>query len=516
MGKKCDQVRKSFQTFCDGTSMHGFVELFHAKTTYWLLFWSLLLATAIGLTAYQVIKAVQQFMDQTSASRTEIVEQNDMYPPIKICSMHWVYWLDWDKAYSLNFTKDGVLYGMSYLTEIYTEDLYNITKAKDQFQSAMALNKFTIIQQFYYSVAKDFTIIDTPSSFTPSPAFDQHEVSVSRYWGPLMCYVLSGEVILQTMRKNQNRTEYLEIFLALKTNVASLNYSGVSLLEYGWYMSQFLSSSGMYADPNMIYSTTDFSTFSLPFLLFVDGYSQDYIAIRDEDDAYTVTVSVTANKWIPNPSYNCLKGKKCILSDPSFCQNCKLLYPDKTCKCLDISQAIRSKTDYPQTLCQYPIYQSTNHNATRVFPGRLIEKDEDCWINETAMQLRESCPECTLPCEQWQYSFSFLAEKWGTPQNYFTKTATGVRVVYPNDYSICLIVEVERQTWEDFVANIGGLLGVWTGASIMSIVQLFYLCCLSHIEPKRIFKKNNIDNVTPWNNEEEFSKKEISENVTTY
>jgi len=36
---------------------------------------------------------------------------------------------------------------------------------------------------------------------------------------------------------------------------------------------------------------------------------------------------------------------------------------------------------------------------------------------------------------------------------------------------------VDAQTWEDFVASVGGLLGVWTGASIVSFVQMFYILC---------------------------------------
>lgn len=48
------------------------------------------------------------------------------------------------------------------------------------------------------------------------------------------------------------------------------------------------------------------------------------------------------------------------------------------------------------------------------------------------------------------------------------------------------MVETDRQTWEDFVGNVGGLLGVWPGASLMSVFQLFYLCCCARVTNDKI------------------------------
>lgn len=39
------------------------------------------------------------------------------------------------------------------------------------------------------------------------------------------------------------------------------------------------------------------------------------------------------------------------------------------------------------------------------------------------------------------------------------------------------MTEIGAQSWENFVGNVSGLLGIWTGASILSLIQIFYLCC---------------------------------------
>lgn len=39
--------------------------------------------------------------------------------------------------------------------------------------------------------------------------------------------------------------------------------------------------------------------------------------------------------------------------------------------------------------------------------------------------------------------------------------------------------EVPTYTVDTFISNIGGQLGLWLGASVISVVQIVYYCCLS-------------------------------------
>lgn len=504
-GKNYDHFKHGFETFCNGTSMHGFMELFNAKTMLWKVIWVVLLSAALGLTTYQCIRSINQFLDQSTNTRNEPLDQNDMFPPLKLCAMHWVYWLDWDKAFALKFTKGSILYGMSYLTAIYVEgDSYNVDNARNEFQTAMKLNNFTKLQQLYLNVAKDFHISES-STLTPLPALRERQIHVSRYWGPMVCYIVTGEVILETVRRNTyNITEYVELLIPLMTQQYYTPNGNITVREYSWYMSQFLTSAGIYYQQNFTdNSIKGFSTFTLPMLLYVDGFSQDYVPIRFDDDMYTVMVSISINRWRPDANFHCLVGQKYIRSNASYCgPACNILYPETVCKCKFIWQAIQINADDPSTLCQSQIYQINNESAKMISSGNLIyEPNIDCWKNETMKQLQQSCPACIFPCEQWRYSFSYIAERFGSTsvRDYFDKVATILRVVYPNDYDLFIAVEVERQTWEDFVANIGGLLGVWTGASLLSAVQLFYLCCFSNMDtnsctfPSRKKRETNDD-----------------------
>lgn len=486
MGRRSDIIRKRFQTFCNGTSIHGFVELFYAKTSCHGIFWLLLLSSAFGLTIYQVTNAVNQFIDQPYTTRTEGLDENDMYPPIKLCSMHWVYWLDSKKASSLNFSKDSILYGMSYLANVYTEGFFDFEMARRQFNDAMTLNNFTKMQQFFLSVAKEYHIETSP--LTPNPAFGQPHLHITRHWGPLVCYIITGESILEMARniKKKNSLGPIELVLALNTEEYSWNDSNVTSREFTWYMTEFLKRLNIYKGNYINDSIKNLSSFRLPFLLYVDGFSQDYIPINNDDDFYNVYISLSIRRWTNGDAdYQCLVGQKLIMTNSSLCGfKCKSLYRNTVCKCMYADEAILQNEDYPSALCRYQIFRIDNENATMISTGKVISQLGDCWKNNSTGQPKQPCPLCG--CEHWTYSFTFLAERFGAMsfQNFLTKIGTIVRVVYPNDYDIFIMVEVENQTWEDFVANIGGLLGIWTGASLLSIVQLFYLCCFSDMEEK--------------------------------
>lgn len=494
MGTASDQTRRSFQTFCDGTSIHGFLELFHAKSTYWKVFWIVLLTTAIGLTTYQVTKAIMQYTNEETNLRTVPVLTNDMYPPLSLCMQHWLYWVDFEKAYTLNFTKQSVLYGMSFLSDIYASDGFEFESAMNDFNSAMVFNNFTKITEFYKKIAKNFPF-DIYSPNSSLVLFQEITIFNSIFIGPTLCYTTPGKTIFDVV-KDRDKTSFPEISFTVKTQTYSSVSEHITLNEYNWYMSKYLMTTQNYASVNDN-TVGNFSLFGLYLLLFVDGYSQDYVPIIFEDDFYTISTFITVNRYQSDSRFKCVVGERSIRTNTSFCDQCKLMYDDTSCTCITLEKAKLSNLDFPDNLCQMKIFRLSVDGKQA---SRIVSEDDShinvdelyCVKNDTLTELRNSCiKSCLYPCEIWSYSFSYVAERTGAASliNDYKKISTWIRIVYPRDDNIFIMVEVDRQSWEDFVANIGGLLGVWTGASLLSIVQLFYLCCFSHIEPKRILRK---------------------------
>lgn len=43
---------------------------------------------------------------------------------------------------------------------------------------------------------------------------------------------------------------------------------------------------------------------------------------------------------------------------------------------------------------------------------------------------------------------------------------------------------MEAYSWEDVIANVGGLLGLWLGASVVSFVQIIHVCLCGSIDKR--------------------------------
>lgn len=92
---------------------------------------------------------------------------------------------------------------------------------------------------------------------------------------------------------------------------------------------------------------------------------------------------------------------------------------------------------------------------------------------------------CTLPCDQWKYSsFSINLE---VPQelSHLNMKHT-VSVTYPSA-GILEMWQLPSQTWSSIVGNVGGIVGLWLGASVMSILQMVYLLCFANCEGRSVF-----------------------------
>lgn len=149
---KC--AKHGYQKFCNGTSMHGFTELYYAKSKFWFLLWFIAIATAIGLTIHQVINSIDNYMDQGTTTSMQLATTEDLiYPTLQICYPHWTAWVNFTKALEMKFTKESVFYGLSYISVIYSSENFDVGKAKSDFLKTMKYNNIETLDNFYRSIA---------------------------------------------------------------------------------------------------------------------------------------------------------------------------------------------------------------------------------------------------------------------------------------------------------------------------------------------------------------------------
>ncbi len=60
-----------------------------------------------------------------------------------------------------------------------------------------------------------------------------------------------------------------------------------------------------------------------------------------------------------------------------------------------------------------------------------------------------------------------------------------------NPFGSYALIEKESYTWVTLLGNVGGTIGLFNGASIISIFQFFYLCCGSSKKKMNVVKISN-------------------------
>lgn len=89
----------------------------------------------------------------------------------------------------------------------------------------------------------------------------------------------------------------------------------------------------------------------------------------------------------------------------------------------------------------------------------VLEPDADCKLR------------CLESCAQWFYSATIHASKSRNIGNYYLD----IEINFPLSHSVMVSEETAAYTWTTLVSNVGGLIGIWLGASLLSFLQPIYL-----------------------------------------
>lgn len=468
-------VRKNFQKFASGTSIHGFSDLYHAKTRMSTFVWTIIVIGAFAVTSYQMYTTIGQFLQQPTNIVILPAEEGDiLYPPLRMCYIHWLFWVDWDRALSsLNTTKDVLMFGLNYINVIYSSEKFDLTEAHGKFMRLMKENQFTTMSQFYEYIARDVPI---KADNNLSSYFNKFEIL---YKDPnyLFCYTMSETQIFKYFADNVNESkEKIITFTTFDETYQNFrNY--VTISEFNRYSRRWVEVKSMYKiEPG--FEEENFTDFAPPILIYPNAYNKKSIDVFTENDVYTIYLQGSARTMKNKTRKPCVEGRASTQSNDTCLQRCLSIKFNSTCSCLSLDAAAMFADDRPHRLCQRGITFITNtgdHTSSFNFETYA---NQECPNNAKASAEYSKCMDnCIISCTLWTYDTSMSVIKMDSfVRKIGKKTTTNISVDYPFGSRIIIMTEVNAQTWENLIGSVGGLLGIWTGASILSFLQFFYLC----------------------------------------
>ena len=146
---------------------------------------------------------------------------------------------------------------------------------------------------------------------------------------------------------------------------------------------------------------------------------------------------------------------------------------------------------YPQTKCQQSCYLKKLYEQCKFVPyqyqrwipqhwiakhGKSYNRPANlkCFRKHKLRYQRQECPECAKSCQQTTHEFTTnILPYYKRSQNHITR----IDFRFTSSMKIS-IQEYEKYTLVEMLSAIGGLLGLLTGCSVMSICELIFVIFL--------------------------------------
>lgn len=191
--KRYFDIGTGFSNFAERSNVHGVHEACSGKNWVFRIMWIILLCISLGISIWQISNVISDYINHPTKIQIQIFDEAvPYYPPLVICYPHWMLWVDEKKATKLGLDRNSILYGMSYLSPVYSKRQFNVTRAKANFFQFLHNNSIKNFQDFYLNIAKD----DPPffMLFTTDTRFKfQKVIMAPRFEDLSMCYTLSSE-----------------------------------------------------------------------------------------------------------------------------------------------------------------------------------------------------------------------------------------------------------------------------------------------------------------------------------
>uniref|UniRef100_A0A915IXX8 Uncharacterized protein n=1 Tax=Romanomermis culicivorax TaxID=13658 RepID=A0A915IXX8_ROMCU len=191
----------------------------------------------------------------------------------------------------------------------------------------------------------------------------------------------------------------------------------------------------------------------------------------------------------------CAPDRKTVTSNLSCVTRCLYKYTDSPTECSPLGHLVHTGDDVLDNACmgvvqflddlRLPSKRALKPNiglpGNKFYPDKPFRRELNRGnATEVEQTFKKCLDKCPLECEQWSYSFSYSKlTVYRIPSRLLIKNTTNVNIEYPLEEDILMLIDAEGLTWYDFIGNVGGIIGIWIGASIISVLQLIYvLCCV--------------------------------------
>lgn len=439
----------SFKAFCNVTTLHGFKDFYDSKHIF-KIFWLSLIIASLVMTCFQVIQVSRGYLENPTATKLEIKTLRlYKFPDLGVCPSRWA---NETKVNQLNLSADALIFASSILYNV--SQRWNKEKVKavsKEFFDFLLENNYTL-EEFYVSLMIDYQNLFDISMIVHinrgiSPTYRKQYSASGKF-----CFVVSFPDIK-------------EVVLLYEPFAFRLVYDQNQLHETS--IDSTFTDSDNYADtvspiyPNLLISGDRRIRYSLENLEMKPNF------------AYVVSIRLWNAVRLTTPTYRCYTSEE-VEND--------IMYSRKYCQteCLEKNLIERNCTQC-YTFGWSPTVDNSKPNT---FPmcswldgAAGIAMSNKCLSLVGREGFATTCI-CPPTCEQMRYEVSIMAEsEW-------LKNKTIVKVIFNPADGIIYFEEVSTYSWEIFVSNIGGQLGLWMGGSIVSLIQVVYHILLWFIEKK--------------------------------
>lgn len=451
------------------TAVVGLSEAITSKQRAIRYTWTVLFAIGIGLTMYYIYDTVAEYMSSPTATnvsdlcpspqgtakktprfQVQLMSELDYdFPPLLLCPSAW---FDAEKAYSMGLSTEALKYSLSYLDNWFVNTFENIEEARLEFSNFYKARKYRSLLEYFTDISQDLR-----------PKAAMNGSSTSWY----ECRGCHPDMMSGAVERTILSTRFCYIFRLKPIEHGFGMYSGVRAVEIK-YQSK---------TDGLVEDSDNWELYFSPRLdIFVTVHPSLTVKAFHKN-----TVKLNAQKFIT------LSNNKSVCSasphgDESYssvkcmttCHNA-LYHRTIGCGLLWLKGSHLEMT--PDLTCNRAYTLPPNNWTLEKFLGTKLNERIDA---EAANDCVEQCPR---KCSRIIYDTILQVQ-----QNYLASekkaakeaNASLIQVYlrHGNVYQGGMVVseEIYIYSFTQLLNNIGGTLGLFVGATLMTLVQLLLFC----------------------------------------